>query len=131
MKRTSSWLTSSCVSVGCRRKSIKYKYCSIVLISVTSATCFTCNSNIEFKNCSFIVVISPSNQTSLMIDSVIAFSIVLIDLFFVIASITSFFCLFRSSFQWSFCVVVIVVIYFEFKKSIIFFMHFSIESIIF
>jgi hypothetical protein len=89
------------------------------------------NSKIEFKNCSFIVVISPSNQTSLMIDSVIAFSIVFIDSFFVITSISSFFCLFRSSFQWSFCVVVIVVVYFEFNNFIIFFMHFSIKSIIF
>ena len=131
MKRTSSWLTSSCATVGGRRENIEYKKLSIVLISVSSAHFFMFNSKIEFKNCSFIVVISPSNQTSLMIDSVIAFSIVLIDSFFVIASITSFFCLFRSSFQWSFCVVVIVVVYFEFKNFIILFMHFSIKSIIF
>jgi hypothetical protein len=120
-----------CATVGCRRESIKYKKLSIVLIIVNSAVFFMFNSKIEFKNCSFVVVISSSNQSSFIVDSTIAFSIVIIDSFFFIVSISSFFCLFKSSFQWSFCVVVIGVVYFEFNKSIIFFMHFSIRSIIF
>jgi hypothetical protein len=91
------------------------------------------NSNIEFINCSFIVVIGSSNQTSLMIDLVliIAFSAVVIDSFFVIASIRSFFCLFKSSFQESFCVVVIVAVYFEFNNFIIISVYLTILAIVF